>query len=154
MTVFRLCALLLSTVACLLCHTSASEPACSRFYYEERLLEKMVRLEHDFRLLQDKWQAAQEALTQSMAKADIMIVQMQTVSDASKMRIDAYNATMDGLVANFMARADKQLAEQHETATSLLNHFRAITFKKSSCANILYILIYLTFVLHIHFCSH
>jgi len=128
MTVFRLCTLLLSTVACLLCHTSASEPACSRFHYEERLLEKMVRLEHDFRLLQDMWQAAQEALTASMAQADRQMVQMQTFSDVSKIRIDAYNATMDSLVANFTSRADKQLAEQHKTATSLLNHFRAITF--------------------------
>jgi len=81
----------------------------------------MVRLEHDFRLLQDKWQAAQEALTASMAQADRQMVQMQTVSDSSKIRIDAYNATMDGLVANFTSRAEKQLTEQHKIATSMFN---------------------------------
>jgi len=126
MTVFRQCALFLSTVACLLCHTSTAEPACSRFHYEERLLEKMVRLEHDFRLLQDKWQAAQEALTASMAQADRQVVQMQTVSDVSKIRIDAYNATMDSLVANFISKADKQLAEQHTRMTSLFGFFFTI----------------------------
>jgi len=125
MTVFRLCTLFLSTVACLLCHTLAGEPACSRFHYEERLLEKMVRLEHEFRLLQDKWQTAQEALTASMAQADRQMVQMQTVSDVSKTKIDAYNATMDSLVANFISRSDKQL-EQHARMTSLFGFFFTI----------------------------
>ena len=82
-----------------------------------------MRLEHDFRLLQDKWQAAQEALTASMSQADRQIVQMQTVSDVSKIRIEAYNATMDSLVANFISRTDKQLAEQHTRMTSLVRVF-------------------------------
>jgi len=81
----------------------------------------MVRLEYDFRLLQDKWHAAQEALTASMVQAERQMVQIQTVSDVSKIRIDAYNATMDELVANFTSRADKQLAEQHKIATSMFN---------------------------------
>jgi len=118
MTVFQVCSLFLSFAACLLWHTSAGEPKCSKFDYDERLLEKMVRLEHDFQLLLDKWQAAQEALTASMTQADNQMIQLKTVTDASRVRLDAYNATMASLIANFTSRADKQLAEQPKEATS------------------------------------
>jgi len=118
MAVFQLFSLFLSFAACLLWHTSAGEPKCSKFDYDERLLKKMVRLEHDFQLLLDKWQAAQEALTASMAQADSQMIQIKTATDASRVQFDAYNATMDSLIANFTSRADKQLAEQHKAATS------------------------------------
>jgi len=112
MYVNRMCALLFSITTCLLNRTGTAEPVCSKFEYEERLLEKMVRLEHDFRLLQDKWQAAQEALAESITKADTRMIQLQTMADANKATLDAYNATMDNLVANITSRADKQTGTQ------------------------------------------
>jgi len=118
MAVLQLCSLFISFAACLLCHTSAGEPKCSKFDYDERLLEKMVRLEHDFQLLLDKWQAAQEALKASMTQVDSQMIQMKTVTDASRVRLDAYNGAMDSLIANFTSRADTQFAEQRKAATS------------------------------------
>jgi len=106
MSVNRVCVLLVSITTCLFHRTGTAEPVCSKFEYEERLLEKMVRLEHDFRLLQDKWQAAQEALTESIAKADKRMIQLQTMADANQATLDAYNSTMDNLVANITSRAD------------------------------------------------
>jgi len=110
MSVNRVCALLLFITTCLLHRTGTAEPVCSKFEYEERLLEKMVRLEHDFRLLQDKWQAAQGALKESMVQVDKHMVQFQTMADANKATLDAYNATMDNLVAYITSRADANKA--------------------------------------------
>ncbi|XP_052774987.1 uncharacterized protein LOC128213380 [Mya arenaria] len=91
----------------------ASEPKCSRFDYEERLLEKMVRLEWQFGRLQEELREARVALVDGRTKADSTLQgHIERLVGAEKMpriSVSESERKMEKVILNVTETANKAL---------------------------------------------
>ena len=73
------------------------EPSCSMFDYNERILAKLVRMEHEMELNQKRLEKWEEKLERRMAELD----------DAEKTRVDGANELRDKVLTDFAKETEK-----------------------------------------------
>ena len=77
------------------CHVLDVEPKCSKFDFEEKVLEKMVRLEHSTEIMMERFNDLHEKVENSLKT-------MKDEFDAMKLRIkedqDYFKQKLDGKI--------------------------------------------------------
>ncbi|XP_052774985.1 uncharacterized protein LOC128213377 [Mya arenaria] len=95
-----------------------SEPKCSRFDYEERLLEKMVRLEWQFERLQEEWRESRSAMVDGRAKVEIALQgHLERLVDAEEMArvsVSVSERRIEEVILNVTETANKALLKLDE----------------------------------------
>lgn len=122
-TMYRLYILAVFSMLCTL-HTIAighdTEPRCSKFHYDEQLLEKMIRMEHSSSLMMEEFRALKAQISSDLESVKAEKENMKTVLQE---KFEQIRATMT-------AETDKNRQVLEELKGTLNDNFD-FSYKKS-----------------------